>query len=185
MTCPVHKRKGQVQILKRLSSSAGSRSRQSAARSLQLTVFRQLRVDRLQTDSSSSSSSSAASASSAYSGSMQAVRIFLLASGGNVGSFVATLTTTTTSTTDDDRPVAIKFLGERTHFNDESDDSGIGLVVVILLAVVAVSQEAATVAAATREMLICVRCSLVVPVVLGFLSDFQRYSNQLGGLPAI
>lgn len=167
-------------------------SRQSAVRSLQLAVFRQLRVDRLQTDSSSSSAASA-SASSAYGGSMQAVRIFLLASGGNVGSFVATLTTTTTSTTDDDRPVAIKFFGERTHFNDESDDSGIGLVVVVAVATVAVavalavavSQEAATVAAATREMLICVRCSLVMPVVLGFLSDFRWYSNQLRSLLAI
>lgn len=71
MTCPVHKRKGQVQILKRLSSSVASVS-QSSPGSLEWT-----QTDR-ETDSSSSA---AAAASSAYGGSMQAVRIFLLANG--------------------------------------------------------------------------------------------------------
>lgn len=85
-------------------------------------------------------------------------------------------------------------MGERTHFNDESDDSGIGLAVVVVAAAgaaavvvfavavalavalaVAESQEAATVAAAaTREMLICVRCSLVGA---GLLEVFKRLSR--------
>lgn len=82
-------------------------------------------------------------------------------------------------------------MGERTHFNDESDDSGIGLAVVVLLLLlslllcacavavalaVAVLQEAATVAAAaaTREMLICVRCSLVGADLLGVFKRLSR-----------
>lgn len=83
-------------------------------------------------------------------------------------------------------------MGERTHFNDESDDSGIGLAVVVLLLLlslllcacavavalaVAVLQEAATVAAAaaaTREMLICVRCSLVGAGLLGVFKRLSR-----------
>ncbi|KAM8709864.1 hypothetical protein ACLKA7_016637 [Drosophila subpalustris] len=47
---------------------------------------------------------------------LQAVRIFLLASGGNGGSFVATLTTTTTSTTDEDSQCRYQVFGRADTF---------------------------------------------------------------------
>lgn len=111
MTCPVHKRKGQVQILKSLHS------RLSSVSSRQTPVYRLLPL-------------------------VGVCRLFAFFCSPSAAAVAAPLwrhwrqrrrsQRTTTGN------VAIKFLGERTHFNDESDDSGIGLVAAAVAVVVAV-----------------------------------------------
>lgn len=146
MTCPAHKHKRKAQ-------RTGADSEEFAPSS----VFGLL------------------STSACYSGSMQPVRIFQL--GG--GSFVATLTTTSTHTAAkvDERECRYQVFGRAdTHFNDESNDSGIGPVsLAVALAVALV----ATVAAETREMLICVCRFLQVPIELWLLTSLQEYYTSL------